>query len=117
MTVRFTAVLAAFALALGVGGTAAATTKAHHATTVKVTAKDYSFKLSEQTVKHGTITFMIKNDGHTSHDFAIAGHKSKIISAGKSTSLTVTLKKGSYPYKCTVDSHAKLGMKGMLKVT
>ena len=29
----------------------------------------------------------------------------------------VTLKRGRYPYKCTVDSHAELGMKGVLKVT
>jgi plastocyanin len=27
------------------------------------------------------------------------------------------LEKGSYPYKCTIDSHAKLGMKGVLRVT
>lgn len=117
MTVRFTAVLAASALALAVAGTAGAKTAAHHTTTVKVTAKDFSFKLSEKTVKAGRVTFMIKNDGHTLHDFAIAGHTSKTIAPGKTTNLTVTLKKGSYPYKCTIDSHATLGMKGVLRVT
>ena len=86
-------------------------------TTVKVTAKDYSFTLSTKTVKHGKVTFVIKNSGHTAHDFSIAGHTSKQIQPGKSTTLTVMLKKGTHPYSCTVDSHKQLGMKGVLKVT
>lgn len=117
MTSRFTAVLAASVLALAVVGTAAAKTSAHHVTMVNVTAKDYSFTLSKASVKHGSIKFVIKNTGKTTHDFAIAGHTSKMVAPGKTSSLTVTLKKGSYPYKCTVDSHAKLGMKGVLHVT
>jgi plastocyanin len=52
-----------------------------------------------------------------SHNFAIAGHTSKTIDKGATTTLTVTLKRGSYPYKCKVDSHAELGMKGVLRVT
>jgi uncharacterized cupredoxin-like copper-binding protein len=55
--------------------------------------------------------------GHTPHDFAIAGHTSSHVQPGQTTRLTVTLKRGRYPYKCTVDSHAKLGMKGVLQVT
>jgi uncharacterized cupredoxin-like copper-binding protein len=74
-------------------------------------------RAAETTVRHGRITFMIKNEGHTAHDFAIAGHTSTTIRPGKTTSLTVMLEKGSYPYKCTIDSHAKLGMKGVLRVT
>jgi len=115
MNLRHTAVVAAalFALA-GVGGTAAHASG--RATTVRVTAKDYSFKLSKQTVAPGRITFAISNAGHTSHDFAIAGHHSKTISPGQTARLTVTLKAGRYPYKCTIDSHAQLGMKGILHV-
>jgi uncharacterized cupredoxin-like copper-binding protein len=63
------------------------------------------------------VTFAVRNKGRTKHDFSIAGHRSKTIGPGKTTRLTVTLKKGRYPYKCTVDSHAKLGMKGVLRVT
>jgi plastocyanin len=117
MTLRFSAVLAASVFALAVAGSAAAKTSAHHTTAVNVTAKDFSFKLCMTSVKAGSIKFMIKNDGKTAHDFTIAGHKSKTIQPGKTTTLTVTLKKGSYPYKCTIDSHAKLGMKGVLRVT
>ena len=53
--------------------------------------------------------------------FGVAGTASASSSAahapGQTTTLTVTLKRGSYPYKCTLDSHAKLGMKGVLRVT
>jgi len=40
-----------------------------------------------------------------------------MIEPGKTTRLTVTLKPGRYPYQCTVDSHADLGMRGVLRVT
>jgi ABC-type uncharacterized transport system ATPase subunit len=32
------------------------------------------------------------------------------------TRLAVTRKRGRYPYRCTVDSHSELGMKGVLRV-
>ena len=73
--------------------------------------------LSTKKVKHGKVTFAIKNAGKTTHDFEIDGHKSKTIGPGKTTSLTVMLKAGHYTYKCTIDSHAALGMKGTLDVT
>src|SRR3989442_923826 len=62
-------------------------------------------------------TFKLTNKGKIPHDFSIAGKKSKSIGAGKTGTLIVTLKKGKLPYKCTLDSHAKLGMKGTLTVT
>jgi uncharacterized cupredoxin-like copper-binding protein len=117
MKVRQAGALAALVLTLAFPGLAQALPSAMHDTTVKVTAKEYSFKLSRKTVPAGKVTFMIRNAGHLSHNFTIAGHKSKTIAPGKSTTLTVRLKKGSYPYKCSVDSHAKFGMKGMLRVT
>jgi len=48
----------------------------------------------------------------------IAGHTSKAVGPGKTTTLTVTLTKpGRYPYRCTIDSHTQLGMRGVLRVT
>jgi plastocyanin len=85
--------------------------------TVHVTAKDFAFVLSRKTVPHGRVKFVIRSTAASPHDFAIAGHTSKTITKGKSTTLTVMLKRGRYPYKCTVDSHAGLGMKGTLRVT
>jgi uncharacterized cupredoxin-like copper-binding protein len=117
MTFRLSTAAAAVVLALVGAGPAAAYPSAARATTVKVTAKDFSFTLSKKTVPHGHVTFVVTNDGRTSHDFAIAGHVSRTVAPGKTTRLTLTLKRGRYPYRCTVDSHTKLGMKGVLRVT
>jgi uncharacterized cupredoxin-like copper-binding protein len=88
------------------------------ATTVNVTAKEYSFKLSRKSAPHGKVTFKVVNKGKFSHDFKIAGKKTKLLKKNQSATLTVTLKKGkSYPYICTVPGHAQLGMKGTFKAT
>jgi uncharacterized cupredoxin-like copper-binding protein len=88
------------------------------ATSVSVTGKEYKFILSKKTVPHGTVTFKFRNAGKLSHDFKIAGKKTKIIRKGKSAApLTVKLKKGSYRYICTIPGHVEEGMKGTLRVT
>lgn len=118
MTVRTMLAVSVAVLAfasVGVGA-AAARQAAARATTVNVTAKDFSFVLSKKTVKAGRVTFVIHNASPAMHDFKIAGHRSKEIGSGKTTRLTVTLKSGRYLYTCTVDSHAELGMKGYLRV-
>jgi uncharacterized cupredoxin-like copper-binding protein len=93
-------------------------TIAASATTVRVTGKEYKFTLSTKTVKHGSVTFKFKNAGKLTHDFKIDGKKTKLIVKGKSAApLTVSLKKGSYKYLCTIPGHADKGMKGTLRVT
>src|SRR4029453_3292738 len=111
------AVIAALSAALTVAGGAAAGPSAGATTAVRAAAKVFFFRLWKKTVPHGRVTFVIKNASSAVHNFEIAGHKSKVIGPGKTTRLTVTLKRGRYPYKCTVDSHAQLGMKGVLRVT
>lgn len=95
---------------------AAPTAASAATTTVKVTATDFHFKLSKRSVPAGKVTFVLVNRGKIGHDFSIAGKKTAIIGHGKSARLTVTLKKGRYPYRCTVPGHAALGMKGTLTV-
>jgi uncharacterized cupredoxin-like copper-binding protein len=90
------------------------------ATTITVTEGKpsiFSLGLSSKTVKHGTVTFKVVNGGSIGHDFMINGKKTPTIAAGKSATLTVTFKKGSYAYSCTLPGHAAAGMKGTLKVT
>jgi uncharacterized cupredoxin-like copper-binding protein len=88
------------------------------ATSVSVTGKEYKFTLSKKSARHGSVTFKFKNAGKLSHDFKIAGKKTKIILKGKSAApLTVKLKKGSYRYVCTIPGHADKGMKGTFRVT
>jgi uncharacterized cupredoxin-like copper-binding protein len=90
------------------------------ASSVNVTAgkpTEYKFTLSAKSVKAGKVTFKVTNRGKIPHDFSIAGKTTALLKPGKSASLTVTLKKGSSAYKCTVPGHAQAGMKGTLKVT
>lgn len=88
------------------------------ATSVSVTGKEYKFTLSKKSARHGSVTFKFKNAGKLSHDFKIAGKKTKIILKGKSAApLTVKLKKGTYKYVCTIPGHADKGMKGTFRAT
>jgi uncharacterized cupredoxin-like copper-binding protein len=105
------------AIFLAVSPFAGARPLAATATTVKVTAKEYKFILSKKSAPHGRVTFKIVNKGQLKHDFKIAGKKTKQLAKNKTATLTVTLKKGKHPYICTVDSHAKFGMKGVFKST
>jgi uncharacterized cupredoxin-like copper-binding protein len=85
-------------------------------TTVKVVAKEFKFTLTPKTAKAGTVVFKVVNKGHVMHDFKIAGKKTSMLKPGKSATLKVKLKKGSYKYLCTVPGHAAAGMKGTFKV-
>jgi uncharacterized cupredoxin-like copper-binding protein len=87
-------------------------------TSVGVTAKEFSFKLTRKSAPHGKVVFKVVNKGTLAHDFQIAGKKTKLLSHNKSQTLTVTLKKGKkYTYICTVPGHAAAGMKGTFKAT
>lgn len=121
------AFVAAVLAATSIAGAATTTT------TVSVTAgkpSEFGFKLSTKTVKKGAVVFRVKNGGSLPHDFKICasnrggkansctGAVTKVLSPGKSASLTYTFKKtGTYEYLCTVAGHAAAGMKGDLKVT
>jgi uncharacterized cupredoxin-like copper-binding protein len=85
---------------------------------VNVAASEFKFVLSKKTARRGVVVFKVKNVGKISHDFSIKGRKTKKLSPGQSATLRVTfLRKGSYPYKCTVPGHAAAGMKGVFKIT
>ena len=85
---------------------------------VKVSASEFRFVLSKKTAKRGVVTFKVTNVGTVSHDFEIRGRKTRMLSHGQSATLRVTfLRKGAYPYKCTVPGHAAAGMKGVFTIT
>jgi plastocyanin len=82
-----------------------------------VTATDFKFKVIPARLTAGVATFTVVNRGEATHDFKIAGKKTKILNPGQRTTLKVALKKGkSYAYLCTVPGHAALGMKGKVVV-
>src|SRR5665213_1918936 len=81
------------------------------ATVVTVTAgkpTEFGFKLSTKTIKTGATTFKVTNKGALGHTFKIcssskggsanscAGKGTASINPGKSATLKITLKKGSY---------------------
>jgi uncharacterized cupredoxin-like copper-binding protein len=86
--------------------------------TIKVTAKSFKFILSSKTARRGVVIFKVTNTAAIQHDFRIKGRTTRKLSHGQSATLRVTfLRKGKYPYKCTVDSHASFGMKGIFTIT
>jgi uncharacterized cupredoxin-like copper-binding protein len=85
---------------------------------VSVSANEFRFVLSKKTARRGVVVFKVKNVGKIKHDFEIKSRKTKLLSPGQSATLRITfLRKGSYPYKCTVPGHAAAGMKGIFKIT
>jgi plastocyanin len=101
-------------VALSVGTVPAA---AAGPTTVHVVAVDFRFELSSSAAaKPGRITFDVINRGQVANDFSIAGKATPMLKPGKRATLTVTLKRGRYDYRCTVPGHAQLGMEGIFKV-
>ena len=111
------ATLSAAAVFFALSPFASARSSTAQATTVRVTAKEFKFVLSRRSAPHGKVIFKVTNRGVLKHDFKIAGHKTVALKHGKTATLTVTLKKGRHPYVCTIDSHAKYGMKGVFKST
>ena len=112
--------LAGAAIFAGVFLQASSAKSTTHTATVKVnvTAKEWSFTLSKRTVPVGsTVAFKVTNKGKIGHNFVIAGHKTKLLSPGKSQTITVKFaKKGRFKYLCSVTGHARLGMVGTFSV-
>ena len=111
--------LAAVALAVLVVAVAAYPAASKQDATARVTVNmtEFKFALSKRTAARGAVTFRVVNKGTISHDFKIAGKKTRILRAGGSAPLVVTFRRaGRYPYLCTLPSHAAAGMKGVFVV-
>ncbi len=91
---------------------------------VAVSAKlsEWKVELSEAAIAPGSVTFTITNVGNIPHAFEVEGEgieqETKLIQPGTATTLTLTLKPGTYEVYCPVgdDSHKQLGMETHLKV-
>lgn len=85
---------------------------------VTVVMREFRFALSRRSVPTGTtVVFKVVNRGKITHNFKIAGKKTKNLNPGKSATLTVKFtKKGRYAYLCTIPGHAAAGMKGVFAV-
>src|SRR5688500_19070339 len=82
---------------------------------------EFKFTLNKKTQTKGTaaltVSFKVTNKGAISHDFKIAGKKTKSLAKGKTQTLTVKFtKKGKFAYLCTLPGHAAGGMKGTFTI-
>ncbi|MFL5998645.1 MAG: cupredoxin domain-containing protein [Streptomyces sp.] len=108
----------------GNGGGASSSAPEHSGkqgtTQVDVKLVDYKMELSQKTLKAGSYTFAVKNDGQHDHAMEIDGsgteQKTRTLAPGESANLTVSLKDGKYQVYCPVDGHKDLGMKTELTV-
>jgi uncharacterized cupredoxin-like copper-binding protein len=102
--------------------TAAAASSSAHVTTLRLKADPNGalrFNTSHLTAKAGTVKIVLTNPSSSGMDHAIAiqGHGSgKVVNPGGTSTLTATLKRGTYTFLCPVPGHAQAGMQGTLTV-
>jgi uncharacterized cupredoxin-like copper-binding protein len=69
----------------------------------------------------GNVTIVMANPSPLRHDVAIQGNgvdvTGAVVSKGGTSTVSATLKPGTYTFLCTVDGHADAGMKGTLTVS
>jgi plastocyanin len=97
-------------------GLAAVFSTAAPAQSVPVTLTEWKLALTRDTLPAGAVTFRVKNDGTMPHGFHVEGpgvdKETKQIAAHETTSLTVTLKPGTYELYCPMSelTHKQAGM-------
>lgn len=79
-----------------------------------------SFVISHATTASGSVELAMSNPSPVAHGIAITGHGVNSIGAvvgrGGTSTVTVTLKAGSYTFYCPVPGHRQAGMQGTLTV-
>jgi uncharacterized cupredoxin-like copper-binding protein len=98
-----------------------ATTTTSQASSVPVTETEFKIALPKSTLAAGSYSFEVANDGKIEHDLVIKGsgvdEKTPTIEAGKSATLKVDLKPGSYDVYCSIPGHKQAGMDVKLTVS
>jgi uncharacterized cupredoxin-like copper-binding protein len=93
--------------------------------TVKLSADakgKLKFNTTKLTTTHGRVTLLMANPKGSGipHAIAVEGHgidkDGKTVKPGATSTVSVTLKKGTYDFYCPVDGHRAAGMKGKLTV-
>jgi plastocyanin len=78
------------------------------------------FLASSASAKPGKVTLRMDNKSSVPHDIAIKGagvnQIGKVVSNGGVSTVTTSLKPGTYTFYCSVDGHEAAGMKGTLTV-
>jgi uncharacterized cupredoxin-like copper-binding protein len=80
------------------------------------------FNTSRLTTSHGKVTIVMKNPSSsgTPHGIAVEGKgvdkDGRTVGPGKTSTVSVKLKKGTYEFYCPFDGHKAAGMRGKLVV-
>ncbi len=78
------------------------------------------FLASSASAKAGKVTLRMKNMSSVMHDIAITGsgvsQVGPVVSGGGVSTVSASLKPGTYTFYCSVDGHEAAGMKGTLTV-
>ena len=81
---------------------------------VAVTEVEYKITLPKTTFSPGKYSFEVANKGTIPHNLTVAGpggtEGTPNTSAGKSSSVTVKLERGSYDFYCSIPGHKQAGM-------
>jgi uncharacterized cupredoxin-like copper-binding protein len=105
---------------------AGAPASAGGASVVKLSANPkgmLAFSTMKLTAKAGKVTIEMKDPASSgvAHGIAVEGHGvdqvGKIVQPGGTSTVTLTLKPGTYTFLCPVPGHEAAGMKGTLVVT
>ncbi len=113
---RLTVAVLALCLGLAAAGVAIG------ATSLKIAASPSALKYSTSKLSAaaGSVTITMSNPSPLRHNVAIKGNgvnvKGKTVGKGGVSKVTVTLKKGTYEFYCTLLGHEAAGMKGTLVV-
>jgi uncharacterized cupredoxin-like copper-binding protein len=101
--------------------TTAATTTTTSSTSVPASETEFKIALPKSTVSAGSYAFAVKNDGHIPHDFVVQGNgvdeRTPTIQPGKSATLKLDLKPGTYDVYCSIPGHKQAGMDVKLTVS
>jgi uncharacterized cupredoxin-like copper-binding protein len=90
--------------------------------TVNIGESEYKLDPSDPTVKAGTVSFDVTNNGTIDHKLEVEGPEGEQeleqdLAPGESGTLTVDLSKpGKYEFYCPIDSHRQRGMEGEITV-
>jgi uncharacterized cupredoxin-like copper-binding protein len=97
------------------------TTTTSAAASVPVTETEFKITLPKSTLAAGSYAFQVENDGKIEHDLVVQGNgvdaKTPTIEAGKSSTLKVDLKPGTYDVYCSIPGHKQAGMDLKLTVS
>jgi plastocyanin len=79
-----------------------------------------AYQFAAATAKAGKVQLDSKNASNTPHDISIEGNgldeHGKVVKDGGTSTVSVTLKPGSYTFYCSVPGHRQAGMQGKLTV-